>query len=456
MSNFTVENRIQMVLRYLNGNESIKEISRQVQINKSVLSGWIRLYEQHGSEAFLKNYTRYSTEFKMDVLNYMNETGTSSVDTAAIFNISSPGMIRNWRTKWKQGGIDALQLKKKGRPSMKKETKNSEPKKAAPTPVEGTVEALQAKIERLEMENAYFKKVECFSSNAGKITNKIKAQVIYELKDQYDVVDLVEVADIPRSTYYYWEKRLNQVDKYANVKEEIREIYHAHKGRYGYRRITKELKKKGIHHDQKTINKLMNTMGLKCLVRMKKYRSYKGSVGKIAPNILQRDFKAERMNQKWVTDVTEFHLFGEKRYLSPVLDLCNGEIIAYNVMKRPVYRLVGEMLDKAIEYLKPGDQVILHSDQGWHYQMKQYQKTLEQHEITQSMSRKGNCLDNAVIENFFGLLKSELLYLQEFESIEHFEQELEEYIDYYNQKRMKAKLKDLSPVEYRTQILEVA
>lgn len=269
-------------------------------------------------------------------------------------------------------------------------------------------------------------------------------------------MDLVEVADIPRSTYYYWERRLNQVDKYANVKEEIREIYHAHKGRYGYRRITKELKKKGIHHDQKTINKLMNTMGLKCLVRMKKYRSYKGSVGKIAPNILQRDFKAERMNQKWVTDVTEFHLFGEKRYLSPVLDLCNGEIIAYNVMKRPVYRLVGEMLDKAIEYLKPGDQVILHSDQGWHYQMKQYQKTLEKHEITQSMSRKGNCLDNAVIENFFGLLKSELLYLQEFESIEHFEQELEEYIDYYNQKRMKAKLKDLSPVEYRTQILEGA
>lgn len=174
MSNFTVENRIQMVLRYLNGNESIKEISRQVQINKSVLSGWIRLYEQHGSEAFLKNYTRYSTEFKMDVLNYMNETGTSSVDTAAIFNISSPGMIRNWRTKWKQGGIDALQLKKKGRPSMKKETKNSEPKKAAPTPVEGTVEALKAKIERLEMENAYLKKLNALVQMQEKLQTKLK------------------------------------------------------------------------------------------------------------------------------------------------------------------------------------------------------------------------------------------------------------------------------------------
>ncbi|SER19781.1 Integrase core domain-containing protein, partial [Lysinibacillus fusiformis] len=106
--------------------------------------------------------------------------------------------------------------------------------------------------------------------------------------------------------------------------------------------------------------------------------------------------------------------------------------------------------------LESSDQVILHSDQGWHYQMKKYQQTLKQHGITQSMSRKGNCLDNAVIENFFGLLKSELLYLQEFESMAHFEQELNDYIHYYNHKRMKEKLKDLSPVEYRTQVLAVA
>ncbi len=269
-------------------------------------------------------------------------------------------------------------------------------------------------------------------------------------------MELVKVADIPRSTYYYWEKRLHQVDKYGEVKEAIKEIYHEHKGRYGYRRIAKELEKRGFHHNPKTINHLMNEMGLKCLVRMKKYRSYKGNVGKIAPNLLNRDFSAKKMNQKWVTDVTEFHLFGEKRYLSPVLDLCNGEIIAYTVMKRPVYKLVGDMLEQAIERIQPGDQVILHSDQGWHYQMNQYQKTLEQHQITQSMSRKGNCLDNAVIENFFGLLKSELLYLQEFDSIGHFERELADYIYYYNHKRMKAKLKDLSPVEYRTQVLKVA
>jgi transposase InsO family protein len=269
-------------------------------------------------------------------------------------------------------------------------------------------------------------------------------------------VELIKVAGIPRSTYYYWEKRLNRPDKYAEVKTKIENIYHEHKGRYGYRRIAKELKKHDIYHDPKTINRLMNEMGLKCEVRMKKYRSYKGNVGIAAPNILQRDFQANKMNQKWVTDITEFHLFGEKRYLSPVLDLCNGEIIAYSVMKRPVYQLVDDMLKQAVMSLRPEDQVILHSDQGWHYQMKKYQKTLKQYGITQSMSRKGNCLDNAVIESFFGLLKSELLYLQEFENIEHFEKELADYMHYYNRKRMKAKLKDLSPVEYRIQVLEAA
>ncbi len=174
MAKFTAEQRIQIVLRYLSGNESINEIAQEVQVQKTIISGWIRLYEQQDSEAFLKSYTSYSTQFKTDVLNYMNETGTSSVDTAAIFNISSPGMIRNWRTKWKQGGIDALQPKKKGRLSMKKEIKKRGSKKDTSSPVEGTVEALQAKIERLEMENAYLKKLNALVHIQGKLQTKSK------------------------------------------------------------------------------------------------------------------------------------------------------------------------------------------------------------------------------------------------------------------------------------------
>ena len=208
--------------------------------------------------------------------------------------------------------------------------------------------------------------------------------------------------------------------------------------------------------NHKTVLRLMKELGLKCLVRMKKYRSYKGKIGKVAPNILNRNFKATKPNQKWVTDVTEFHLYGEKLYLSPILDLFNGEIIAYNIESRPIYPLVSKMLDQAFIRLESKDSPILHSDQGWHYQMKSYSQALKTHGLTQSMSRKGNCLDNAVIENFFGLLKSELLYLQKFESMEHFKQELEDYIHYYNHRRIKVKLKGMSPVDYRVHALKVA
>ncbi|SMQ78016.1 Transposase InsO and inactivated derivatives [Bacillus sp. OV166] len=249
---------------------------------------------------------------------------------------------------------------------------------------------------------------------------------------------------------------MNRPDKYSEVKKVIQQIFDEHQGRYGYRRIKLELRNRAIKLNHKTVRRLMIELGLKCLVRMKKYRSYRGKVGKIAPNILERDFQAAKPNEKWVTDVTEFHLHGEKLYLSPILDLYNGEIIAYNLEKRPVYPLVSKMLDKAFERLKDGNTPILHSDQGWHYQMKQYQHALKEKGITQSMSRKGNCLDNAVMENFFGLLKSELLYLREFDSMEQFKQELEDYIHYYNHKRIKAKLKGMSPVQYRTHAQEAA
>lgn len=277
-----------------------------------------------------------------------------------------------------------------------------------------------------------------------------------ELRGQFAFNLLLQVAGLARSTYYYWLNASRRPDKYSHLKMLIENIFHAHKGRYGYRRITLELRRRAFKVNHKTVRRLMNELGMKSLVRMKKYRSYKGKVGKIAPNLLKRDFQASRPNQKWVTDVTEFHLFGEKLYLSPVLDLFNGEVLVYNIESKPVYPLVGKMIEQAVTHLKDGDEVILHSDQGWHYQMKQYDHVLKQHGIRQSMSRKGNCLDNAVIESFFGILKSELLYLQKFKNLAHFKEELEEYINYYNHKRIKTKLKGMSPVEYRTHALEAA
>ncbi len=237
---------------------------------------------------------------------------------------------------------------------------------------------------------------------------------------------------------------------------EITAIYHENKGRYGYRRITTGLHKRNFRLNHKTVQRLMKELGLVCRVRIKKYRSYKGEVGRIAPNVLNRDFHAEKPNQKWVTDVTEFSLFGERLYLSPILDLCSGDLVSYTISDHPVLSMVTTMLDKAFEKIPDGTGLILHSDQGWQYQHRRYQRMLREKGIRQSMSRKGNCLDNAVIENFFGLLKSEPLYLQEFQFMEHFKQELVEYLDYYNNRRIKAKLKGLLPAIHRQQALSAA
>jgi len=250
-------------------------------------------------------------------------------------------------------------------------------------------------------------------------------------------------------------KQLKRPDKYSDLKVRIKAIYDENKGRFGYRRITLELQKKmTVNH--KTVLKLMREMEILSRVRMKRYTSYRGEVGKIAPNLLNREFKADTPNLKWVTDITEFSLFGKKLYLSPILDLFNGEIISYSLTERPTFKDVMSMLEEAYQRIDQPSGLMLHSDQGWQYQMKAYQISLKQHGIIQSMSRKANCLDNAVMENFFGHVKSELLYLQDFKSLEHFRSELIDYIHYYNHKRIKVKLKGLSPVDYRLQSFNTA
>jgi len=254
-----------------------------------------------------------------------------------------------------------------------------------------------------------------------------------------------------RSTYYYQLRLLNLPDKDGYIKDLIISIYHSHKGRYGYRRITLELRNNTLIINHKKVARIMNELGIKSLVRPKKYRSYKGDEGKIAPNIIERNFQADEPNEKWTTDVTEFNLLGQKRYLSPILDMFNGEIISHTISSSPNLKLIIKMLKGAMNKRSQGKNLILHSDQGWQYQHSLYQNTLKDNGITQSMSRKGNCLDNAMMESFFGILKSELFYIEKFKSMDEFEYELNNYIDYYNNDRIKTKLKGLSPVKFRTQ-----
>ncbi len=253
-----------------------------------------------------------------------------------------------------------------------------------------------------------------------------------------------------RSSFYYHQKALDKKDKYGEVKTLIKQIYHRHKGRFGYRRITLIMKQQGIVINHKTVLRLMKTLGLKSIVRVKKYRSYRGEQGRIAPNILERNFKADQPNRKWATDVTEFNVSGSKLYLSPIIDLYNGEIISYDLSERPAFAQVVNMLKKGLRKIKNTENLIIHSDQGWQYQMKAYQHLLKEKGIIQSMSRKGNCLNNAVIENFFGTLKSEMFYTKKFKTIDELKKEIKKYINYYNNDRIRLNLKGKSPVQYRT------
>ena len=181
-----------------------------------------------------------------------------------------------------------------------------------------------------------------------------------------------------------------------------------------------------------------------------KYHSYRGEVGKIANNLLKRDFTASKPYEKLTTDVTEFKIGSDKVYLSPVMDLYNREIISYSISQSPNLWQIREMLDGLFRKLPENATPLFHSDQGWQYQHAEYQRLLKDHNITQSMSRKGNCMDNGAMENFFGRLKVEMYYGEKFESVGEFIKELKEYIDYYNNDRISMKLNGMSPVQYRT------
>jgi transposase InsO family protein len=274
---------------------------------------------------------------------------------------------------------------------------------------------------------------------------------VQELRPQFPLASLLKLAGLAKSTFYYQVTAQQATDKYQELKEHIKAIYARHKGRYGYRRVCAALRQLGHMVNHKTVQRLMGELGLKSLVRIKRYQSYKGEAGRVAPNHLERRFNAELPNEKWVTDVTEFKVANEKLYLSPVMDLFNGEIVAFETARRPVFSMVSGMLKKAIARLSVDDKPMVHSDQGWQYQMPAYQRLLRDRGMVQSMSRKGNCHDNAAMESFFGTLKSEFFYLTKFASVEHLERGLAEYIRYYNHERIKLSLGGLAPVQFRMQ-----
>ena len=262
-----------------------------------------------------------------------------------------------------------------------------------------------------------------------------------------------------RSTYYFEITKDYPVEeRNKELESTIREIFECHKGRYGVRRVYQELLNRGYKINHKRVQRLMHSMGLKGKRPKEKYHSYQGDVGKVADNILERDFSTTAPLQKWTTDVSQFNLSWGKCYLSPILDMNTNEIVSYDLALHPDLNQIQRMLDRAFEKFPDTTDLIFHSDQGWQYQHVYYRNRLSEHKIIQSMSRKGNCYDNCIMETFFGRMKNEMYYgyEKEYSSFETFKHAVDEYIDYYNNKRIQAKTKWMPPVKYREASMSIA
>ncbi|WP_271153783.1 IS3-like element IS1397 family transposase, partial [Escherichia coli] len=423
------------------GHAGIISTAKLFQLSHTSLSHWINLFLLHGPRALDCRHKRsYSPEDKLCVVLYALGHSESLPRVAARFNIPSHNTVKNWIKGYRKSGNEAF-IRRRKEKSMTRSDDTHE-NEANMTP-----EEMKNELRYLRAENAYLKAMQEHLLEKKPPGAGEKTKVIRSLRCGHCQSDLLKAAGLARSTLYYQLSLQKAKDKYADVKQLIASIFHEHRGCYGYRRIHCELQKRGLKFSGKTVRKLMQQLGLKSPVRLKKYRSYRGNMGLAAENILQRQFKAEAPCEKWVTDITEFRAGGQKLYLSPILDLFNGEIVAWETACRPTEELVKRMLNKGLESLAEGEKPLLHSDQGWHYRIKSYQSALADKGLVQSMSRKGNCLDNAVMENFFGHLKEEMYYRRDYRSVEELENAVNEYITYWNQKRIKLSLGGLSPVE---------
>ncbi|VJZ78622.1 IS3-Spn1, transposase [Streptococcus pneumoniae] len=404
---------------------SLEKLSNKFGINNSNLRYMIKLVDRYGIEFVKKGKNRYySPDLKQEMINKVLHEGWTKDKVSLEYGLPSRTILLNWLAQYRKNGYTIVE-KTRGRAP---ESGECHPKKVKRTPIEG-----------------------------GKRERR-KTEIVQELMTEFSLDLLLKAIKLARWTYYYYLKQLDKTDKDQELKAEIQSIFIEHKGNYGYRRIYLELRNRAYLVNHKRVQGLMKVLNLQAKMRQKrKYSSHKGDVGKKAENLIQGQFEGSKTMEKCYTDVTEFAIPAstQKLYLSPVLDGFNSEIIAFNLSCSPNLEQVQTMLEQAFKE-KHYENTILHSDQGWQYQHDSYHQFLEGKGIQASMSRKGNSQDNGMMESFFGILKSEMFYGYEksFQSFKQLEQAIIDYIDYYNNKRIKVKLKGLSPVQYRTKSFE--
>ena len=446
-------------------------LSKKYGLSSSRIRYMCRLVDKHGIEVIRHKYRKYSTEYKLVAINRVLTNG-EVVDAVAVdLGLSHRGVLDQWIKSYIENGYNVV-TKKKGRPSTRDKEKEDSRRAG-----EGERAPSRAAVEE-NHRSRILKKIVCLNSRGRKEEKEQLTEAVTELRQELKcsldfILETINSNDslphLPRSDYYYWKERMDPDIKNSELMDAISAIYTANHKRYGYRRITLQLKNDGWSVNHKAVKRLMSKLKLYGVTPRAKYKSYKGDFNGTVDNKLLykkvdtkkhrteyiRDFSTTAVNEKWTTDVSEFHIAAGKLYLSPILDIHNREIVSYNISKSPSYIQVADMLNKAFNKFTDLSNLIFHSDQGWQYQMYPYHKALRERGITQSMSRKGNCLDNSPMENFFGKMKNEMFYGHEYEfkTLEQLQKGMEDYIEYYNNERIQVKLKGLTPCQARNQSL---
>lgn len=320
------------------------------------------------------------------------------------------------------------------------------------------MESLKRDIRNLQLEHDLLRKAnEILKKDMGVslqlLSNREKTALVDALRDEYELSELLECLDFARSSYFYHRSRMRGADKYAEVRRTITDIFESNHRSYGYRRIQASLNRLRVFVSEKVVRRLMKQEHLQAArPKRRRYRSYAGEITPAPENIVNRDFHATAPNEKWLTDISEFHIPSGKVYLSPMIDCFDGMVVSWSIGTSPDAELVNTMLDAAIETVADSEQrPVVHSDRGGHYRWPGWLSRVAEASLTRSMSRKACSPDNAACEGFFGRLKTEMFYPRDWRSttIEQFIQALDSYIRWYNKKRIKLSLGFLSPIEYR-------
>lgn len=493
------EEKLKAVKLFLKYDRSCASVINELGYpDRSTLYLWVKDYEKHGESAFRKSRDRYTVEEKRLAVDHYFEHGRCLSRTRRA--LGYPGNNRRlskWilelepdRAKPKQANRTftfeqrkAAVIDLESRKSTAQEIANKhgikrellyswkrkllgkeesrmpyeKPLSAEASELQNQIKRLEEQVKRLELEKDILEgTVEIIkkdpSADPRAMTNREKTILVGALETKYKLSDILDALKMPRSSYYYQIEAMNRPDKHALLRTRISEIFETSGRRYGYRRIWSVLKTEGTRVSEKVVCRLMKEENLIAKRgRRKKYSSYIGEIGEAPENLVKRNFHADSPNKLWLTDVTEFKIPAGKIYLSPVIDCFDGLVVAWTTSASPTAKMANTMLRAAIETLGDGEHPVIHSDRGRHYRWPEWVQICDEAELTRSMSKKGCSPDNSACEGFFGRMKVEMFYGENFAgwSIEEFMEAIDEYIHWYNNERIKETLGGMSPVRYR-------